>query len=99
MQRQRRQAEMSRRVISARLLSGELLGCRLRVNRVGLKMRRSLRFFPYEQTSAAPVGMSQKCPDQTSAWEDMTLKLWYVRREKTSTTLYHEAALEEMDRR
>jgi hypothetical protein len=33
MQRQRRhrEAEMSRRVISARLLSGDLLGCRLRV--------------------------------------------------------------------
>jgi hypothetical protein len=48
MQRQRRhrEAEMSRSVISARLLSGDLLGCRLRV-----KMRNT---HPEEMSSALP---------------------------------------------
>jgi hypothetical protein len=32
-----------------------------RVKRVGLSMRRPLPVFPNEQTSAAPVGMSQSC--------------------------------------
>jgi hypothetical protein len=39
----------------------------LRVNRVGLTMRRSLPFFRYEQTSAATVGSSQRCHPRTHA--------------------------------
>ncbi len=31
------------------------------VNRVALTVRRTLPVFPYEQTSATTVGMSQKC--------------------------------------
>jgi hypothetical protein len=37
------------------------------VNRVALTVRRTLPVFPYEQTSAAPVGMSQRCQQATSA--------------------------------
>jgi hypothetical protein len=38
---------------------------RLWVKRVGLTMRRSLPDFTCERTSAAPVGMSQKCQLRT----------------------------------
>jgi hypothetical protein len=34
------------------------------VKRIGLMMRRSLPVFTYEQTSAAPVGMSQTCQNR-----------------------------------
>jgi|ERR1700730_3178105 hypothetical protein len=36
------------------------------VIRVGLPMHRSLPVFPHEQTSAASVGMSQKCQKRKS---------------------------------
>ena len=39
--------------------------CRSRVIRVGLPLRRSLPVFPHEQTSAASVGMPQKCQQRT----------------------------------
>ena len=35
------------------------------VNRVALTVRRTLPVFPYERTSAAPVGMSQRCQKAT----------------------------------
>jgi hypothetical protein len=46
MQRQRRQVEMSRRVISARLLSGDLLRCRLRSKTVLTTPKRDFRSSP-----------------------------------------------------
>jgi hypothetical protein len=44
-----------------------------------LPMRRSLPVFPHEQTSAASVGMSQKCQKPTSSgvalWVRLTLAI------------------------
>jgi hypothetical protein len=37
------------------------------VNRVALTVRRTLPVFLCEQTSAAPVGMSQRCHEPTSS--------------------------------
>jgi hypothetical protein len=41
--------------------------CRIWVNRVTLTTRHSLPVFPEQQTSAAPVGMSQTCHQRTHA--------------------------------
>ena len=41
------------------------LRCLVRVNRVGLTMRRSHPVFTYEQTPVASVGMSQRCQTRT----------------------------------
>src|ERR1700676_195147 len=41
--------------------------CRIWVKIATLTARRSLPVFPYEQTSAAPVGMSQRCQEETHA--------------------------------
>jgi hypothetical protein len=45
------------------------------VKRVGLTMRRSLPDFTCERTSAAPVGMYQKCQLQTHAPQQMACLL------------------------
>jgi hypothetical protein len=40
--------------------------CLIRVIRVGWTMRRLFPVFPNQQTSATPVGMSQRCHEPTS---------------------------------
>ena len=48
--------------INQKRLSSRLVSMPLWVKGIGLTMRRSLPVFAYEQTSQAPVGMSQRCP-------------------------------------
>ena len=64
MQRQRRhrEAEMSRRVISARLLSGDLLGCRLRVIKQTRAASELGPFILQQRTRDDCIRLSVSCP-------------------------------------